>query len=163
MGRRGIFQFIMQDYDGLKIKLYCGTDDGGIKRGDRADTGDEEAGHEEGVGRGGSGVPGGDGGATGHVTGATDSLAESTSGVTTSSSDAVRGDDTLDDLYITDASDPSLGLTNVPENPPSDWAANTGPTRTPEAAQEGIEAAPLEPAKEPPRYREAKKKKPKKG
>ncbi|MCU1338278.1 MAG: hypothetical protein JWO19_3859 [Bryobacterales bacterium] len=35
----------------------------------------------------------------------------------------------LDELTITDADDPSLGLTG-PETPGRDWAANTGPART---------------------------------
>ena len=42
--------------------------DGGIKRGDRADTGDLEAQHKDGVGRKGSGVRAGDDGPAGMPT-----------------------------------------------------------------------------------------------
>jgi hypothetical protein len=45
-----------------------GMYDGGVKRGDRADTGDLEAQHKDGVGRKGSGVRAGDGGPSGNVT-----------------------------------------------------------------------------------------------
>jgi hypothetical protein len=54
--------------------LWCGQNDGGIKRGDRADTGDEKAQPTKGVGRDGSGVRGGandeddQGGSSGHPT-----------------------------------------------------------------------------------------------
>jgi hypothetical protein len=54
--------------------LWCGQNDGGIKRGDRADTGDEKARPTDGAGRDGSGVRGGatdkkdDGGTSGHPT-----------------------------------------------------------------------------------------------
>jgi hypothetical protein len=46
-----------------------GLNDGGIKRGDREDTGDLEAQPTESVGREGSGARGGDGGPSGNVTG----------------------------------------------------------------------------------------------
>ncbi|MGH9557829.1 MAG: hypothetical protein ACRD30_01220 [Bryobacteraceae bacterium] len=91
--------------------------DGGIKRGDRADTGDDKAGKKDGVGRGGSGVPGGDGGATGHVTGATDSLAESVSGVWTDNEDAVQAEEDVEEVYISGADDPELGLTDILDRP----------------------------------------------
>ena len=45
-----------------------GMNDGGVKRGDREDTGDLEAQHKEGVGRQGSGVRAGDGGPSGAAT-----------------------------------------------------------------------------------------------
>lgn len=45
-----------------------GMNDGGIKRGDRADTGDLEAGHKDGVSRKGSGVRAGDDGPAGTPT-----------------------------------------------------------------------------------------------
>ena len=38
----------------------------------------------------------------------------------------------MDDLTILTADDPRLGLTNVGSTPPLDWAADTGPSRTPE-------------------------------
>lgn len=43
----------------------------------------------------------------------------------------------LDDLTIRDADDPSLGITNVGNIGPDDWAADTGPARAPEA-EDGI-------------------------
>lgn len=45
-----------------------GMNDGGIKRGDRADTGDLEAQHKDGVSRKGSGVRAGDDGPAGSIT-----------------------------------------------------------------------------------------------
>jgi hypothetical protein len=45
-----------------------GINDGGIKRGDREDTGDLEAQHKDGVGRKGSGVRAGDDGPAGSPT-----------------------------------------------------------------------------------------------
>lgn len=41
---------------------------------------------------------------------------------------------TIDDLTVRGADDPSLGLTNVDDRPPEDWAADTGPTRTAESS-----------------------------
>jgi len=38
----------------------------------------------------------------------------------------------LQDATIMDAEDPRLGLTNTSTVPADDWAADTGPTRTPE-------------------------------
>lgn len=38
----------------------------------------------------------------------------------------------IDDLNVVSADDPSLGLTDYGNVGPDDWAANTGPTRTPE-------------------------------
>jgi hypothetical protein len=40
------------------------------------------------------------------------------------------GDAELDELTVLDADDPELGLTNIGETPPDDWAADTGPTVT---------------------------------
>ncbi len=37
----------------------------------------------------------------------------------------------IDDLTIVSADDPSLGLTDYGDKGPDDWAADTGPTRTP--------------------------------
>ena len=45
----------------------------------------------------------------------------------------VSGSD-LDDLNVRPAQDPSLGLTNVGDREPEDWAADTGPTRTAESS-----------------------------
>ena len=106
-----------------------GPNDGGIKRGDRAETGDDRAGKKDGVGLHGSGVPGGDGGATGNVTAIPNSLAEPVTGTWVDSSDVVAEAGELEDFEIVDANDPMLGLTGVPGHPPEDWAANTGPSR----------------------------------
>jgi len=56
--------------------IWCGPNDGGIKRGDRADTGDEEANPTEGVDEGGSGSWGGN---SGQPTGDSSSLGGGTS------------------------------------------------------------------------------------
>jgi hypothetical protein len=117
--------------------MWCGPNDGGIRRGDRADTGDEQARPTEGVGPEGSGVVGDEDDWTAHPTANPSALA----GGPTKSSEGIAeigGDGDLEDLNVVDASDPSLGLTDVGENPPDDWAANTGPTRTGEAASHGV-------------------------
>ncbi len=41
-------------------------------------------------------------------------------------------DDVLEDLTVMDADDPDLGLTDIGDVPPDDWAAATGPTHTAE-------------------------------
>ena len=115
-----------------------GPNDGGIRRGDRADTGDLEARPNEGVGPDGSGVPGGDGGATGHPTANPDALAAGDTYTSTGIAE-LSGDSDLEDLTIHAASDPDLGLTNVGDVPPDDWAADTGPTRTGEASSHGVD------------------------
>jgi len=120
-------------------------EDSGIKRGDRADTGDEQVGHEDGVGRSGSGVPGGDGGSTGHVTGSSDALAEPVSGDWIERADVLGAAEDLEDFTITDAGDPNLGLTGVAGHPPEDWAANTGPTVNPDAEELEVVPPPEEP------------------
>ncbi len=94
--------------------LWCGPNDGGIKRGDRADTGDLESRPARNRHR-----------------------------------DLVV-DGALEELEIRDAHDPSLGLTNIDDVPPEDWAADTGPTQTGESAEDDwIEAMPDEPRKPP--------------
>ena len=120
--------------------MWCGPNDGGIKRGDRADTGDEQAGPTDGVSERGSGVwSGDDAGPTGHPTAAADSLGAehrvSSGGAFDLSEEFGTPDDeptsgaNVDDLTIRDATDGSLGLTNVGNKPAEDWAADTGPTR----------------------------------
>ncbi len=111
---------------------------GGIRRGDRADTGDLEAQPTEGVGPGGSGVPDGRGGSTGNVTASPDALASGPTGSSTGIAE-IGGDGGLEDLTVHDATDPDLGLTDIGDVPPDDWAANTGPTRTGEAAAHGVD------------------------
>jgi hypothetical protein len=76
-----------RDPDDSQPGFWCGPNDGGIERGDSADTGDEEAGPTDGA---------------------------------------------LDDLTVLDADDPSLGLTDIGDVPPEDWAADTGPTHSAE-------------------------------
>jgi hypothetical protein len=44
------------------------------------------------------------------------------------------GSGAIDDLNVTTANDPNLGLTNRGEKPAEDWAADTGPTRNPQFA-----------------------------
>jgi hypothetical protein len=94
--------------------MWCGTNDGGIKRGDRADTGDLEA------------------------------------KVPKDRHRDIAADGALEELQIRDAHDPSLGLTNIDDVPPEDWAADTGPTQTGESAEDDwIEVTPDEPRKPP--------------
>jgi len=115
--------------------MWCGPNDGGIKRGDRADTGDLEARHKDGVGEAGSGVSAGSGGATGHSTAVADSMEEPVDVDTEHQEDRTlpesAGDTELDDLTIKTADDPTLGLTNIGGVPADDWAADTGPDHGP--------------------------------
>ena len=97
---------------------------GGIKRGDSDETGDLEARPTEKSDRAGSGS-----GAV--VTGDPSAL-----GVSRGSTPLDTGDNELDELTVMEASDPDLGLTDIGEIGPDDWAADTGPTRT------GKEASP---------------------
>ena len=109
----------------LSGPLYLGPNDGGIHRGDREDTGDNEARPDE----------------LGH--GPAEPTVDPTSlgGITSTGHsdsqhfdiDAERAD--YDGLEITTADDGRLGLTNVGNKPPEDWAADTGETRTPESSE----------------------------
>jgi hypothetical protein len=103
---------------------YTSRNLGGIKRGDSEETGDLEAQPTETADRAGSGA-----GAT--VTGDPSAL-----GVSRGQTPLKTGDTELDELTVKDATDPDLGLTDVGETGPDDWAADTGETRT------GEEAAP---------------------
>ncbi|MGI8741758.1 MAG: hypothetical protein ACR2NN_04145 [Bryobacteraceae bacterium] len=101
---------------------WCGPNDGGIKRGDRTETGDEQAQPTERVARDGYGL---DNAASSEGTPETgydnfDTLEDQPP--------AAGGD--LEDLSVLSADDPSLGLTNIGIKPPEDWAADTGPTRS---------------------------------
>lgn len=111
--------------------MYCGANDGGVKRGDRADTGDLEVRHKDGVGPAGSGVRAG--ATSGNPTGDTSAMVEGPgathSNAGTSGIESTGG---IEDLTILDASDPTLGLTNIGGGPPDDWAADTGPEHSPE-------------------------------
>ena len=118
--------------------MWCGPNDGGIKRGDRADTGDNQARPNDGTGPWGSGVGGGEGrDSQGFPTadpsseGARSGTGSSV-GLASNDEEDSLGSSDLDDLDVRDASDPSLGLTDIGAVPPKDWAANTGPTRSAE-------------------------------
>jgi hypothetical protein len=84
--------------------LLLGQNDGGIKRGDRDVTGDEEARPTEGVDRGGSGVRGTGDGPSGQPT------ADPSAMPTKPTSQGTPGVD--EELDIRDENDPSLGITN---------------------------------------------------
>jgi hypothetical protein len=90
-----------------------GQNDGGVKRGDRADTGDLTAGPTEGAHGAGTGPA---------------KVTDSEFG----NEDAfpIGG---LSDLTVKEGGDPTLGMTNVGEIGPDDWAADSGPTRSAEA------------------------------
>jgi hypothetical protein len=53
-------------------------------------------------------------------------------------------DNDLEDLSIVDATDPSLGLTDIGDVPADDWAADTGPTQSDEAAPHGVSDEPVD-------------------
>ncbi|HVW83204.1 MAG TPA: hypothetical protein VHB50_00920 [Bryobacteraceae bacterium] len=106
---------------------YTSANVGGIKRGDSAETGDLEAKPTETADRAGSGAHGGGGGAEGEVTADASALG------TRRGETPLRPDgNELDELTVKDAHDPSLGLTDIDNVPPEDWAADTGPTRSEE-------------------------------
>lgn len=109
----------------MALENYTSANIGGIKRGDREETGDLEAHETSTADRGGSGSNGGMGGAEGHKTGDASALGESMSSTSGSPLDS---DGDLDDLTVMDASDPALGLTNIGMVPPQDWVADTGET-----------------------------------
>jgi len=117
---------------GESTRYWCGPNDGGIKRGDRAETGDNEARPTDGTGPGGSGVYGG---GSGFPT--ADPSSEGTADGTGSARISAEDDEPLsnsdlDDLEVLPADDGSLGLTDVGNRPAEDWAADTGPTHTAE-------------------------------
>lgn len=120
--------------------MSLGPNDGGIKRGDREDTGDNEAAPNQGTGRGGSGVRAVDDGPAGMPTADPSSIAGDVP-IDYSGDEEVpeaveagsTGGGGIDDLTILDADDPNLGLTGIGEIGPEDWAADTGPTAIPEA------------------------------
>lgn len=99
-----------------------GPNDSSIKRGDREDTGDNQAQPDE-LGSGPA-QPTVDPTAFG----AAGSIRHPESG-RFSVEDELRD---YDGLEIAEASDGRLGLTNVNDVPADDWAADTGDTRTPE-------------------------------
>jgi hypothetical protein len=102
----------------IPAELALGPNDGGIKRGDRSDTGDNEARGKPEVGQGGSGVG--------------DSTADPSSiGTGPGAHNDRTGELDVDEgLQIRDENDPDLGITSG-DAPGDDWAANTGQTRNP--------------------------------
>ena len=103
-------------------KLYAGPNDGGIKRGDREDTGDDQAAPDE-LG-------------TGIAEGTIDSTSlggESSISTPPSSGFDEKAEfgDANDGMEIMGANDGRLGLTGLPDSPADDWAADTGETRNP--------------------------------
>lgn len=123
-------------------QYWCGPNDGGIKRGDRAETGDNEARPTDGVGPGGSGVSGGESGSSQGFPTADPSSEGAIDGGTGSSRirglddepESIATSEDLADLTIKPATDASLGLTDIEGVPADDWAADTGPTHS---AEEG--------------------------
>ncbi len=101
---------------------HAGPNDGGIKRGDREDTGDDAAFPDDlGTGTGGGTIdPTSLGGGT------------SISSIPESSFDAEQEiSDSSDGMEVMEANDGRLGLTGLPDSPAEDWAADTGETRNP--------------------------------
>jgi hypothetical protein len=98
-----------------------GPNDSSIQRGDREDTGDNEARPDE-LGSGFA-QPTVDPTAFGGTT----SISHPTS--SDFDPEAEAGD--MEGLEIRPATDRSLGLTDIPGVPADDWAADTGPTHTP--------------------------------
>ncbi len=106
------------------VPWICVANDGGIKRGDRSETGDERARPNKPASRDPL-----DDGDVSNLTGQLPDTPDETD---------VEAPEVLpdsDDASIMDADDPRLGLTNVGSVPPDDWAADTGPTKTAESEQ----------------------------
>jgi hypothetical protein len=111
----------LPEFEAAKLRL--GPNDSSINRGDREDTGDNEAQPDE-MGSGPAHPtvdPTSFGGTTSISHSETDSSAIE---------EEVREDDGFE---IEDATDGRLGLTGIGNHPAEDWAADTGPTRTPES------------------------------
>jgi hypothetical protein len=100
-----------------------GPNDSNIQRGDRTDTGDNEARPDE--------MGSGFAHATADPTsfGATSSIRHSE----TDSFDVESERADYEGLEVMEANDGRLGLTNTERVPADDWAADTGETHTPEA------------------------------
>lgn len=100
-----------------------GPNDGGIDRGDRHDTGDDEARPTE----------------TGSGPARPTADPTSLGGGTSIPQPPVSGfdaDEELRDNYgmeVVEPTDGRLGLTDIGDIPPDDWAADTGPTKSPES------------------------------
>jgi hypothetical protein len=105
--------------------FYLGPNDSPIHRGDREDTGDDEARPDE-MGSGWA-VPTVDPTAFG----GTSSISHPTS-EHFDIEDEIRDNDGMEVMLPTDG---RLGLTNIGDTPADDWAADTGETRTPEGSE----------------------------
>jgi hypothetical protein len=103
--------------------VLLGPNDGGISRGDRAETGDEEARPTE------------KGSGPGHST-VDDSAFGGTSSIKHPSGqpgfDAEQEREDGDGFEVMLPDDGRLGLTNYGDTPADDWAADTGETKTPD-------------------------------
>ena len=99
------------------------ADDSKIKRGDRTDTGDNEARPDE----------MGSGPAQPTVDPTSFGAARSIRHSETDSFDLESERSDLDGIEVMEATDGRLGLTGVGKTPPDDWAADTGETHTPES------------------------------
>ena len=103
-------------------ELHLGPNDSSINRGDREDTGDNEAQPDE-MGSGPA-QPTGDPTSFGGTSSIRNPSIDSSS-----IEQEILEDDSFE---IVDATDGRLGLTDIGNKPAEDWAADTGPTRTPE-------------------------------
>ncbi len=103
--------------------FWLGPNDSSIQRGDREDTGDNEAQPDE-MGSGPA-RPTVDPTSFGGIT-----------SIRHPSSDSFDAEEELrdtDGIEIVQSTDGRLGLTNIGDVPPDDWAADAGNTRTPES------------------------------
>jgi len=107
----------------LPLPLSLDANDGGVKRGDRTETGDDVARPTKKNDRGSQMLE------DSEDVGMTNDLPDVPE--ETDVEDLPTSPD-LQDATIMDAEDPRLGLTNTSTVPADDWAADTGPTRTPE-------------------------------
>lgn len=108
---------------GYSAALIAGPNDSSISRGDREDTGDNEARPDD-MGSGPA-QPTFDPTSFGGTT-----SVRYPSGDHSALEDEVREDDSFE---IVDATDGRLGLTNIGNKPAEDWAADTGPTASAES------------------------------
>lgn len=106
-------------------RLDLGPNDSPIHRGDREDTGDEEAGPDE-LGSG-PGIPTVDPASFG----GTSSIRHPTS----EHIDIEQEERDNDGFEVMLPTDGRLGLTDIGDTPADDWAADTGETRTPEGSE----------------------------
>lgn len=113
--------------------------DGGIKRSGPEDDNEITVRPKAGVGHGGSGVRGSGDPANTPITGSAGSLGAESSLAGVGGTDGI---DDLEGLTVMEAGDPTLGMTNVGDVGPDDWAADTGPDRSGDAGS-GVATADL--------------------